>query len=97
MIKLKKPAASPVSEKLPASSAADKARFIADGDRRPDSASDKTTASTFRLPKWVIDILENEAARTGYNKTDILKAMAYGLSKADENQINVWLLESRKM
>ncbi|EQB98945.1 hypothetical protein [Photorhabdus temperata] len=96
-IKLKRPAnTAPANESLPVPSAAERARFIADGDRRPSSGSNKAVPSTFRLPLWVIDILETEAERTGHNKTDVLKAMAYGLSITDENQINIWLLESRK-
>ncbi|MBG6246638.1 stability/partitioning determinant (plasmid) [Candidatus Symbiopectobacterium sp. 'North America'] len=96
-IQLKKPAVAANVPQTGQPSATEKAQFIAAGERRPNHYTSKTTPTTFRLPQWLIDILESEAGRTGHNKTDILKAMAYGYSKTDEGQINVWLLESKKM
>ncbi|HGJ5865947.1 MULTISPECIES: hypothetical protein [Arsenophonus] len=74
----------------------DTTRFIAEGDRRPDLGR-KLTPSTFRLPSFIIDILEDEAARIGQNKTMVLKAAILAYSKLDENSKNTWLLESMKI
>ncbi|PKB89350.1 stability/partitioning determinant [Ewingella americana] len=96
-MKLKKPAfQTPLAEaNAPETSPANTARFIAAADRRPDTG--KLTPATFRLPRPTTDTLEEEAARTGQNKTAILKAaiMAYG--NLDENEKNKWLLESMKL
>ncbi|RMU17945.1 Stability/partitioning protein [Pseudomonas amygdali pv. lachrymans] len=71
------------------------ARFIASGDRRPDSG--RPIPATFRLPQTVIDALEEEAGRTGQNKTTILKAAVMAYSFLEENEKNKWLLDSMKM
>lgn len=73
----------------------DTARFIAVGDRRPDQGK-KLTPSTFRLPRFVIDILEDEAGRIGQNKTMVLKAAILAYSSLDDNAKNTWILESMK-
>ncbi|HGJ5869557.1 MULTISPECIES: CopG family transcriptional regulator [Arsenophonus] len=74
----------------------DTARFIAKGDRRPEQGK-KLTPSTFRLPRFVIDLLEDEANRIGQNKTMILKAAILAYSDLDENIKNAWLIESLKI
>lgn len=99
-MKIKRPTPAPQTshiEDVPVSTstATEKARFITEANRRPTD-SIKTIPSQFRLPQWVINVLEDQAARTGYNKTDILKAFVYGASLADEHQIDRWLLESKK-
>lgn len=71
------------------------ANFIASGDRRPDNG--KLTPSTYRLPRSITDILEDEASRAGQNKTMILKAAILAYKNLDENAKNVWLLESLKL
>lgn len=76
-------------------SQASTARFIASGDRRPDTG--KPIPATFRLPQAVIDTLEEEAGRTGQNKTTVLKAAIMAYSFLDENEKNKWLLESMKI
>ncbi|WP_434523837.1 stability/ partitioning determinant [Photorhabdus asymbiotica] len=70
-------------------------RFINDGDKRPNNG--KLIPSTFRLPKAVIELLEDDSHRTGQNKTMILKAAIIAYSQLDENSKNHWLLESLKM
>lgn len=68
------------------------ARFIRQGDSRPVR---RTLPTNFRLPAEIIDMLEEEALKTGQNKTTILKAaiLAYCTSM-DQNEKNRWLLEA---
>jgi hypothetical protein len=93
-IKLKKPTIPAANTTEPKQG--DTARFIAGGDRRPDKGA-KLTPSTFRLPRPVIDMLEDEAERIGQNKTMVLKAAILAYSNLDENAKNTWLLESMKL
>lgn len=85
---------SSVSDKT--SSAINTARFISEGDRRPSSG--KAIPKNYRLKEVFIEIMEEEAQRTGMNQTDILKAALAAFSRGlDENQKNYWLLESKKL
>lgn len=93
-IKIRKP----VLPATPAQSEAtntDRARFIQEGDRRPDNG--KPQSRTYRLSQAQIDIIEAESLRTGLGNTDVVKAALYGLSQQDENTRNTWLLASKKM
>ncbi len=93
-IKLRKP----VSPDAPTETIAtntDRARFIQEGDRRPDSG--KSQSRTYRLSQAQIDIIESESLRTGLGNTDVVKAALYGLNLQDENTRNTWLLGSKKM
>lgn len=91
-LKLKKPdmeaaPASPASQPSPA-------RFIADGDRRPEKG--KGQLCSFRLPPAFVAFLEEEAMRSGQTKTMILKAALAGFSEADTNEKNKWYIEAVK-
>lgn len=96
-MRLKKPAFQlpSVEGSEPVTPQASTARFIASGDRRPDTG--KPIPATFRLPQAMIDALEDEAGRTGQNKTTILKAAILAYSFLEENEKNTWLLECMKM
>lgn len=96
-MKLKKPSFQlpSVEGSEPLATQTSTARFIASGDRRPDTG--KPIPATFRLPQAVIDALEEEAGRTGQNKTTILKAAIMAYSFLDESDKNKWLLDSMKM
>lgn len=91
-LKLKKPEL----EAAPASPAnqPSQARFIAEGDRRPEKG--KGQLCSFRLPPAFVEFLEEEAMRSGQNKTTILKAALAGFSEADTNEKNKWYIESAK-
>lgn len=103
MVKLKVPskaaepaaapqAVQPEESRQPAHVKGSTARFIRQGDSRPVR---RTLPTNFRLPAEIIDMLEEEALKTGQNKTTILKAaiLAYCTSM-DQNEKNRWLLEA---
>lgn len=95
-MKLKKPSfQNPTDITSRPTTNASTARFIAEGDRRPDNG--KLVPATFRLPRPTTETLEDEAGRTGQTKTAILKAAILAYSYLDENEKNKWLLESMKL
>jgi hypothetical protein len=95
-MKLKKPSfQNPADTATQPTSPASTARFIAEGDRRPDNG--KLVPVNFRLPRPTIETLEDEAGRTGQTKTAILKAAILAYSSLNENEKNKWLLESMKL
>lgn len=65
-----------------------------EGDHKPLVIKSKTAA--FRLPGAILQLLEDESATTGQNKTAVLKAALLAFKETEQNQKNHWLLEAHK-
>lgn len=70
------------------------ARFISEGDKRPSKNASKP--QNFRFPSEYVELLESESAKTGMNKTIVLKAALLMFYQIDDNQKNVYLLKASK-
>ncbi|CAI2030703.1 Uncharacterised protein [Serratia fonticola] len=92
-LKLNKPQPAAINDEAPSNH--EVARFIADGDRRPDKG--RAVSRTYRLNQVFIDVMEADAQRTGQGNTDILKAALAAWNSMDDNTKNHWLLEAAKM